>query len=46
MIAKKKKEPTLTTYYTYDNKKKTKSYWISFIVNIINDYHNNLKAGR
>jgi hypothetical protein len=34
----------MTTYYTYDNTKKTNSYWIPFITNVINDCHNDSKA--
>jgi hypothetical protein len=41
---KKKNDPTPTTYYTYDNTKKKNSYWIPFIVNVINDCHNNAKV--
>jgi hypothetical protein len=30
--------------YLWQHKKKTNSYWIPFIVNVINDCHNNSKA--
>jgi hypothetical protein len=39
-----KNKPTPTTYCIYDNTKKKNSYWIPFIVNVINDYHNNSRV--
>jgi len=40
----RKNEPTPTIYCIYDNTKKTNNYWIPFIINVINDYHNNSKV--
>jgi hypothetical protein len=39
-----KNKPTPTTYCIYDNAKKMDSYWIPFIVNVINDCHNNSRV--
>jgi hypothetical protein len=40
----KKKEPTPTTYFTYDNTKKRIAIELFFIVNIISDCDNNSKV--
>ncbi len=43
MVAKKKNEPTPTTYSPYDNTKND-SYWNPCIVDVISDCHNNSRA--
>jgi len=44
MIASKKGAHPDHLFYLWQKKKKKNSYWIPFIVNVINDCHNNSRA--